>query len=157
MLGKHWFAMPWPSSWWTEQNIVLLELVPIVLAIDIWGAKLKDKMVIFHTDNLSLVSVINTQKSKEPLVMLLVRSLVFNLLLHNISFQSVHIPGYLNTDADLLSRQQIQKFRARNPDVDTTPSQLPRLPERLNSTPELWAWPAPPCPLKLKANIGNPF
>ena len=150
ILGNKWFSMPWPSVWWTEQNIVLLELVPIVLALEIWGHTLRDNVVLLHTDNMALVSVINNQKSKEPLVMLLVRSLVFNSLLHNVSLKAIHIPGFLNVDADLLSRQQVPKFLARNAEVDATPAQLPRLPDQLLSSTKHWAWPTPPSPTRLQ-------
>lgn len=70
ILGTHWFFGAWPSEWWLRQNIVFLELIPIVLELEIWGPLFSDKVVSFHTDNLALVSIINNQKSKEPLVML---------------------------------------------------------------------------------------
>ena len=150
ILDSHWFYAAWPSAWWSEQNIVLLELVPIVLALEVWGHLLRDKVVVFHTDNLALVSVINNQKSKEPLVMLLVRSFVFNQLLHNVSLKAVHVPGYLNVNADMLSRLQVQRFMEANRGADTIPAKLPRLPERLRCMTEFWSWPEAPCLQRLR-------
>ena len=71
----HWFWKTWPS-WWSEQNITLLELMPILLALETWGYKMKNSVVVLHTDNEALVSVINKQSSKGKLVMVLVRWLV---------------------------------------------------------------------------------
>ena len=45
IFGNHWFSCSWPSIWWTQQNIVLLEFIPIVLALDIWGGSFKNKIV----------------------------------------------------------------------------------------------------------------
>ena len=39
-------------------------------------------------------------------------------------FRAVHIPGKLNVDADLLSRNDIPGFRARNPSYNTAPTSL---------------------------------
>ena len=91
----HWFWKTWPS-WWSEQNITLLELMPILLALETWGYKMKNSVVVLHTDNEALVSVINKQPSKEKLVMVLVRRLVVADLRCNIVCQAQHVPGYLS-------------------------------------------------------------
>ena len=77
MFKTHWFWGTWPSRW-SERNItlLLLELMPILLALETWGYKMKNSVVVLHTDNEALVSVINKQSSKEKLVMVLVRWLV---------------------------------------------------------------------------------
>ena len=148
ILGPHWFVAPWPSDWWRSQNIVLLELIPIVLALEVWGNVLKNKVLLFHTDNMALVDILNRQKAKEPLVMLLVRGFVLNQLKFNVLIKAVHIPGHFNSHADALSRLQVQRFLRQCSGADPTPAQLPRLPDSLTSTPELWSWPAKPCPLQ---------
>ena len=50
VFGKHWFGGEWPVTW-KSYNIAVLELLPIVLAIHIWGHLMADKCVIFFTDN----------------------------------------------------------------------------------------------------------
>ena len=146
IFGKHWFFAQWPSSWWCEQNIVFLELLPIVLALEVWGCMLANQVIIFHTDNEALVSILNKQRAKEPLVMLLVRSFVLNQLRHNVYIKAVHVPGFLNIHADALSRLQVQRFRDLNPEANPCPTQLPRLPDSLITSKELWAWPKVPSP-----------
>ena len=133
VLDNHWFALGWPNEWWREQNITLLELVPIVLAIQAWGNELRNKCVILHTDNLDLSHDINSQSSKDPLVMSLIRHMVLKLLSFNILFRSRHIPGVSNILSDSLSRLQVTRFRQLHPTADRepTPVNLPILSEIL--------------------------
>jgi hypothetical protein len=44
---------------------------------------------------------------------------------YNVHFHAEHIPGLLNTAADLLSRFQIQQFRKHCPDTEATPTAVP--------------------------------
>lgn len=131
-LGNQWFADIWPSSWWPEQTIVLLEFIPIFLAVQIWGPQLKNCYLTLHSDNLPLVHNINKQSSKEKLVRSLLRKLVFEMLKHNIMFQAVHVPGFENTLADKLSRLQISAFKELHPSSDQFPATIPKLPDLRN-------------------------
>ena len=126
----HWFWGTW-LSWWCEQNITLLEMMLILLALETSGYKMKNSVVVLHTDNEALVSVINKQSSKEKLVMVLVRRLVVAGLKYNIVCQAQHVPGQYNTMADALSRSQMEKFRALHPQADTRPSPFAELPPAL--------------------------
>lgn len=56
VLGSHWFFGPWDDSW-RGQNITLLELYPIVIAIHIWGTILSNKCIYFHTDNIAVAAI----------------------------------------------------------------------------------------------------
>ena len=58
------------------KDITFLELIPIIVAIKVWGTKLCKKKFLFYVDNLSVVSVINKQNSKSKWVMQLIRHLV---------------------------------------------------------------------------------
>ena len=61
VLGSSWFYGAW-SQQWVNQNITLLELYPNdVLAVQIWGNRLTNGRIIFHTDNQALVPIINKQ------------------------------------------------------------------------------------------------
>lgn len=129
---SRWFCGKW-GSWWTEQNITLLEFVPIVLALEVWGDLFRNAVVILHTDNEALVSVINKQSSKETLVMKLVRRLVRATLNFNILCLAEHVPGEKNAIADSLSRLQVDRFRALHPHADRDPTPFPTLPSDLKS------------------------
>ena len=130
ILGNHWFNGIW-SNWWTAQNIMLLELYPIVLAVEIWGEKLQNKRLLMHTDNESLVSVLTKQTSKHPLAMILVRRLVLHCMRINLVISAVHIAGEKNAIADSLSRLQMERFRALAPNANRHPCPIPALPDRL--------------------------
>lgn len=123
-----WFFLQWPA-YWNNQDILrdmtFLELIPVVLAIEIWGNRLQHKKVQFHVDNLSLVSVINTQSSKSKRVMELVRHLVFRLMMNNVIFRAKHIVSLDNKIADSLSRKQWFRFQKLAPEANTRPDPIP--------------------------------
>lgn len=59
ILGKYWCSGEWPSSWQENvfcRNLTLLELFPIIVAIELWGYLLQNRRVCFYTDNLGVVS-----------------------------------------------------------------------------------------------------
>ena len=122
--GAQWFFGVWPVSW-QALNITVLELYPIMVAVEIWGTAWANCSVCFFTDNESLVSVINKQTSKEPSVMVLLRRLILTCLRYNIHFTAQHVPGRDNTLADKLSRSQIVEFRALAPWVNQHPTPVP--------------------------------
>ena len=124
VLSKHWFFGHWPDSW-KSLNITILELFPIVLATEIWGAIMCNHCIVFFSDNHTVVDIINKQTSCEPKVMVLVRRLVRNCLKYNILFKSKHISGVLNRECDLLSRLQVDKFKLLVPHADIQPTPVP--------------------------------
>lgn len=108
-LGNEWFAQSWPVGW-TSFHITIKELFPIVIAVELWAQKLKNRCIRFHSDNLSVVHIINKQSSKDKTIMVLLRRLVVQCLKHNIWFQAEHVPGLDNLFADHLSRLKIKEF-----------------------------------------------
>ena len=137
VFGNHWFYAKWPCQWYTQQNIVFLEYLPIIYALKIWGPQLKNKVIMLHMDNEALVHIINKQKSKEPLVRMLLRNMVLLLLSFNIVIKAKHLPGYKNKLADAISRLQITLFRRLHPQADTLPAPIPPLPESMCSSTRL--------------------
>ncbi|CAC5418456.1 unnamed protein product [Mytilus coruscus] len=128
LFGSQWFLGKGATKW-QKQNIAFLELYPIVLAVEIWGHRFENQCIYFHTDNIALVSVINKQTSKDPLIMFLIRRLVLHCLRNNVNFKARHIYGSKNVLADALSRQQVQKFHRLAPWADTVPKPVPNLPD----------------------------
>jgi hypothetical protein len=124
VFGHRWLAGPFPQSW-AQLHITIKELYPIVLAINMWGHLLANSKVMFTTDNMACVHIINTTTSRDNQVMTLVRSLVASSLKHNILFKARHIPGAHNVIPDLLSRFQFQKALTMAPWLDREPSALP--------------------------------
>ena len=100
--GSRWCFGKWPASW-SYRNIAILELYPIVL-LYLWGHAMRNRCILFFTDNESLVHVIDKQSSKDKSFLFFVRKLVLICLEYNIVFKAKHIAGVKNRLADSLSR-----------------------------------------------------
>lgn len=114
--GK-WSAERWPEAWSTAgwlKNLALLELFPIVLAVEIWGSAFRNKKVRFHCDNMGVVTVINNLSASSPPVVRLLRHLVLPCLCLNAFIYAVHILDVCNKIADA----QWEEFRVLAPEAE---------------------------------------
>ena len=75
VFGKNWFNGRWPEKW-KKYHIAFLELFPIVAALELWGNLLANHCVLFLSDNIAVVEVINKQTAKDQDLMILVRRLM---------------------------------------------------------------------------------
>lgn len=122
----HWAFGAWPKTLLaTSPDITFKELLPIVVALHLWGSHFSNCKVIFHCDNQAVVHIINKQSTRSKPSMHLVRLLVSVCLSQNILFKAQHIPGCRNNVADALSRFQMDRFRALAPDADPKPTPIP--------------------------------
>ncbi|KAM9324247.1 LOW QUALITY PROTEIN: uncharacterized protein PAF06_000260 [Gastrophryne carolinensis] len=115
-----WCAAPWPERVRSSSDIrdlALLELFLVVVALALWGEDLQNKSVLFHSDNMAVVSAINAQTASSPPVVKLLRQLVLSCLQYNILFRAVHVPGVANGIASALSRFQMDRFRELAPEA----------------------------------------
>ena len=80
----------WPVEW-EKESIMAKELVPIVLSCVVWGRSMARKVVLFQCVQ---------GRSREPLVMHLLRSLCFFAAYYDISIKIEHIAGIHNGTAD---------------------------------------------------------
>ncbi|XP_066446924.1 uncharacterized protein [Eleutherodactylus coqui] len=121
IFGNRWCNSGWPEAWvergWTR-DIALLEIFPIMVAIELWGPVLANRSICFWSDNQTVVRAVNKQSSASKLVLAALRHLVLCCLQHNIKFKANHVPGHLNNKADALSRFQMSKFRELHPTAD---------------------------------------
>ena len=124
IFGTSWIQGSFPKEW-RQVNIAVKELLPIVLAVCLWGEKMSHTRILFMTDNQSIVYVINSQTSKDPMLMDLVRKLVVTSMKYNIDFCAKHIPGEKNVTADLLSRFQMERAFKVSPHLKRTPQKIP--------------------------------
>ena len=106
-------AIPLISEW-ASVNIIAKELIPVVLSCAVW-CKLVSKQRVELCDNRSLVDTITKGSSKENMVMHLLRSLWFFTAVFDIEITASHISGVQNAAANLLSRNQLERFLAMNP------------------------------------------
>jgi hypothetical protein len=95
------------------------------LAICLWEYQLRNKKVLFHTDNAAVASILNNKSSKYDRVMSLLRPTVYWTLLLNFSFKAKHVFPVDNCRADAISRGQVERFRRLAPSADAYPCQIP--------------------------------
>ena len=136
VFGNSWFWGLWPERWKTL-NIAVLEFYPIVAALKVWGKAIANKNVLFVTDNLALVSVINKQTTKDKHILYFLRILVLECLKLNVCFSAVHVSSKQNAACDHLSRAQLGCFFQVHPTANRNPAKVPEafLPENLGDMP----------------------
>lgn len=124
ILGNQWFYGKWDPAM-EKYHINIKELFPITVALEVWGDLLKNKSVLFFSDNETVVAILNKQTSPNSDMMILVRRLVVVSLRYNIRFRAKHIPGKQNVLADYLSRLQVPEFLSAAPHMDSMPTRVP--------------------------------
>ena len=122
----HYFLGKFPHTW-SNFNICVLELYPILLALQLFHKEMSNTNLIIHSDNMAVVAVLTKKTTKQPQMLILLRRLVLHCLKHNILFTSKHISGKLNILPDALSRNThtLQMLQERS--MDTHPTPIPDL------------------------------
>lgn len=123
--GKNWLQCEWEESW-KNVNIATKELVPIILAVGIWGHSWKNLHVLFRSDNMAVVEILKTKTSRDSNIMHLLRCLHFFCAIHDIRISATHIAGVANIPADALSRNNTNQFFASFPKASPHPTKVPR-------------------------------
>lgn len=91
--------------------LTLLELIPIVVALIIWGRHWSKARVIFLLcDNEGAVHAINQKRAHDPRVALLIRAIARAALRWDLEIVASHISYEFNIDSDNLSRGRIDAF-----------------------------------------------
>ena len=118
--GHKWIQGSIPESW-RQVNIAVKELLPIALAFRLWYSDFSNKNTVFHVDNMAVVMILQSETSREPNIMKLLRPMVIQAMLSNIQFYSQHIIGKHNLIPDLLSCFQMEKAFKLAPWLDPEP------------------------------------
>ena len=127
-LNGSWAILQWLYNWGKVllSDITYLEIIHIALAIYLWKERFTNKKIIFHCDNMAVVTILNSKSSKKDRVMFLLRKIVLWTLLFNFQFKALHIFSKDNFIADALSRGQMKKFREVTSNADPTPQTIPQ-------------------------------
>ena len=128
VFGNEWCAGRWSDTDLFSDftpNIALLELYAITIAVEIWAEKLKGKFIVLRSDSQSTVANINSMKSEIPQAQLLLKHMTLTCMHFQVFVKSVHVPGILNTESDLLSRGAIHRFHQIKPSAKRIPEPLP--------------------------------
>ena len=85
-------------------DISFLELLTIVVALKLWGARWTGLRITVRCDNEAAVTVVNTGRCRNPFMNSCLRELCYLAALYEFEVRAVHVPGVSNHFADLLSR-----------------------------------------------------
>ena len=91
-------------SYLEENNIAVLEMFNILVALRTWAIKWKNKNIKIFCDNLAVVTVLNNGKTKDKLLAAISRNIFMDAAQFDISLIVSHVAGKTNITADLLSR-----------------------------------------------------
>ena len=121
-----WHQSRWLQVQWGPQSqslsIAEKELVPIILACDLWGQAWQGRRVRCHCDNQVLVACLCSRMSKNKGLMHLLRCLVFVMAQHQCHLVAEYIDTKSNHLADDLSRNRAYSFLFKVPEADHHPS-----------------------------------
>ena len=125
--GKWTYGL-WPAEWFHRgitDDITVLELFPIFVALEIWGQHLSNKKILFKCDNQAVVHILNSQTSKAEYVMVLVRIITLKCLQLNVVLKAEHLSTSRNAVTDSFSRLQMNRFRQLAPEAEPEPEPVP--------------------------------
>ena len=98
-------------------EITVKELVPVIIAAAIWGAGWAVRHILFHVDNLAVVSVVQKLNARDALLSNLLRCLYSYAAHFRFPFLATHVPGIQNSAADALSSNNLPLFTSLFPQV----------------------------------------
>ena len=118
-----WFQ--WPQEW-AQVPIAPKELVPIVMAMALWGPQWTGSVVCCRCDNAAVVATINKGSARDPALTRLLRILALLCAVLNVTVTARHLPGAENTSADALSRNHLRLFSVLNLQASPIPAIIPK-------------------------------
>ena len=107
-----YFHTPFPDSILQRfgDDINILELLTIMVALKLWGPALCRQRFIIRCDNNNSVLALNSGRSRTLGMQLCLREIWFISALHDFELTAAHISGNDNTLADHLSRWHLSPF-----------------------------------------------
>ena len=85
-------------------KIVHLEMLNLVIALRLWAESWSHSAVKFYRDNLTVIQVVQTGKTRDDLLALCLRNIWLITDIYDITLTIDHIKGKSNNIADLLSQ-----------------------------------------------------
>ena len=107
-LGGVWnnqvYATPIFDIYGIELKIVHLEMLNLLIALKLWAHEWSHSVVRFFWDNLAVVQVVRTGKTRDNMLSLCLRNIWLITATHDTDLHIEHIQGRSNKIADLPSR-----------------------------------------------------
>ena len=126
LASPFWLQVGWPTGT-ILSSIALKELVPVTLALAVWGPLWSGKLVVCHSDNMAVVAQLNSLHARDPLASNMLRCIALLQAQFDFRLRAAHIPGLRNVGADHLSRGRAQAFLELCPSFSRFPSQVPQV------------------------------
>ena len=76
-----------------DYNTVHLEILNLVVALKVWGHYWADKYIAIRCDNMSVIQVLTSGKTRDPILMLCARNIWLLTAIYNIHLSVSHIIG----------------------------------------------------------------
>ena len=118
-MGAVWrnrvYATPIHNCGDLNLKIVHLEMLNIIIALKTWGGKWRHSTIDIFCDNLGVVQLVETGRTKDSFLALYVRNIWLLTAYLDIELNISHVPGVHNVIADTLSR--IYSDKPVNPDL----------------------------------------
>ncbi len=119
--GTKWFQLQWPTVC-LHKSIAVKELMPIILAVMVWGRSWFGCHVHCHCDNEAVVTILGSRYALNPDLMHLLRWLFFLEAYYKLHISASHIRGVDNILADNLSRNNLSSFLLQAPIMSRSPA-----------------------------------
>ena len=119
-----WFQIKWLPTL-QASHITVKELVPIILAVAVWGREGVGKSMMALFNNSEVVDILRKGDSKEPQVMHLMRCLAFPKARFQFFLFAFHVCGKSNDLANALSRNNSEYILAHYPQAQHNLTPLP--------------------------------
>ena len=101
-------------------------MIPILLALIVWGQRFRKKRIIFHCDNEGAAFAWENLGSSHDGILDLMRKMTAEATRNNFTLTLKHIRGTDNGIADALSRFQDSRFRRLAPWAQPSPILIPK-------------------------------
>lgn len=91
-------------------TIQIAELFSVFLSLRLWMSHIQNRRVVLFCNNDSVVHMINRSSSSCRVCMMMIRYITLWSMYHNVRVFATHVRTELNTESDLLSRNEVQRF-----------------------------------------------
>ena len=104
--GKEYFHAVFPKCV-RGLPIHCLEMLAVLVGVRIWGSQFEGQKIQIFCDNIAVVQVINSSRTRDAFLASCLRELWLEVSTHEFELRAVHLPGEENRVADRLSRWEL--------------------------------------------------
>ena len=126
--NSEWFAQKWDQSFICSEDpsIAYLDLFALTCGFLLWANQFRNRRILVHCDNQSVVQMVNNTTSSCKSCMVLIRLIVMESMVQNVRLYVKYITSAKNEIADALSQQQWMQFHklTKDKNMDRQPREV---------------------------------